>query len=325
VSADRYVVAADGGNSKTDLVLARGDGAVLARVRGPGIRPMRNGMDGTARALAELSATAVREAQLSPATTLSGATFFLANVDTADEEAAMHSALVRLEVAEQIEVGNDTLAVLQAGAPRGWGVAVVAGAGINAAGSHPDGRTERFLGIGSFSGDWGGGWSVAVAGIGAAVRAGDGRGAPTALRDRVAAQFGDDAETVAVLAHSGEIPRERVLGFAPVVCAAAGDGDPVATGIVHRLADEVVEFAGALLRRMELTTADPDVVLGGGMLQAGHAVLLERIYAGVAAVAPDAQVRVLDVAPVVGAVTSALRGVGADDVALTSVRSALPR
>ena len=54
-------------------------------------------------------------------------------------------------------VDNDTFAVLRAGTERGWGVAVVCGAGINCVGVSPDGRHARFPALGTITGDWGGG------------------------------------------------------------------------------------------------------------------------------------------------------------------------
>jgi N-acetylglucosamine kinase-like BadF-type ATPase len=322
-SQPSYVVAADGGNSKTDLVLATTDADVLARVAGPGIRAYRHGTSGTAAELADLTRSAVAAAALPADTALAAASYYLANVDFPDEEEAMFTALTGHRVAERLEVRNDTFAVLKAGSPRGWGIAAVAGAGINAVGVYPDGRAERFLGIGEMSGDWGGGRAVAVGALGAAVRAGDGRGPATALRELIASTFGADPDTVAIAADRREITEAQLLAFAPVVFAAATDGDAVATGIVHRLADEVMSFVGALVRRMQLADSDVDVVLGGGTLQSGHQLLLARIEAGLRAVAPDACLRVLDVPPVTGALVSALTLADADPAALARARSGL--
>ncbi len=59
-----YVVAADGGNSKTDVVLATVDGAVLAQVQGRGTRPHMDGMGRTARDLAAMVEAARQQAGL---------------------------------------------------------------------------------------------------------------------------------------------------------------------------------------------------------------------------------------------------------------------
>jgi N-acetylglucosamine kinase-like BadF-type ATPase len=317
----RYVIAADGGNSKTDLVVATTDGAVLARVAGAGTRPYLDGLPPTATGLAELARAALVTAKLPVATPVAVASFYLANVDFADEEAAMRDALDAFHLADRLEIHNDTHAVLTAGSARGWGIAVVAGAGINAIGVHPDGREERFLGIGEMSGDWGGGWAVAVAALGDAVRAVDGRGPDTALRALVADRFGDDPESVAIAADRGQITDAELFAFAPAVFGAALDGDAVAVGIVNRLADEVLDFVQALVRRMSVADEDVDVVLGGGTLQSGNAALVERIRAGVKAAAPKANLHVLDVPPVVGALTGALTSAGASCDAIERARA----
>jgi N-acetylglucosamine kinase-like BadF-type ATPase len=222
------------------------------------------------------------------------------------------------------DVRNDVFAVLRAGSTRGWGVAVVAGAGINAVGVHPDGREERFLALGEVTGDWGGGYAVGVAGLGAAVRAGDGRGPATALRDLVAKHLAEpDAEAAAVRLHREPDAEQSFLALAPVVFDAASDGDEVAREIVERLADETVTMAVTLLRRLNLLDSDADVVLGGGTLQAGNAILLSRIRSQLSNAAPGVALRVLDVAPVVGALAGALELAGASAAAQARARAAM--
>ena len=76
---------------------------------------------------------------------------------------------------DHLGVGNDTLAVLRAGTERGWGVAVVCGAGINCVGVAPDGRSVRFPALGRITGDWGGGYDVGLEALYVAARGEDGR------------------------------------------------------------------------------------------------------------------------------------------------------
>jgi N-acetylglucosamine kinase-like BadF-type ATPase len=308
--ARRLVVAADGGNSKTDLVLATTDGEVLSRVTGPGTQPHLNGLPATADELAALVVAARELAGAGRDEPVEVGSFYLANVDVPEEETAMHAALAARETAQQLDVGNDTLAALRAGAPRGWGIAVVSGAGINAMGRHQDGRVERFLGIGPWSGDWGGGRGIVQSAVAAAVRAGDGRGPATALAERLVHAFGMPVEEVAFAAHHDRLTQSELLSFAPVVFEAAHAGDDAARQIVERMGDEVVSFAAALLRRMQMTDGDPDVVLGGRVLQAADRLVMGRIRSGLAEVAPNAQIQVLDVAPVAGALAAALELAG---------------
>jgi hypothetical protein len=65
------------------------------------------------------------------------------------------------------------------------------------------------------------------------------------------------------------------------------------------------------------------VVLGGGTLQFGPAVLLDAVRAGLAERVPGAIPLVLDVRPVTGPVLEALQILGAGPAAADAVREAL--
>jgi N-acetylglucosamine kinase-like BadF-type ATPase len=317
-----YVIAADGGNSKTDVVLATVDGAVLAQVQGRGTRPHMDGMARTARDLAAMVEAARQQAGLAPSARIGAGAFYLANVDIPAEEREAHAELRKLRIVDKLKVYNDVFAILRAGSPRGWGVAVVSGAGVNAVGVHPSGKVARFLSLGDITGDWGGGYAVGVAGLGAAVRAEDGRGPATTLSRRVAEHFSvADAEAVALGVHRGTITHASLHGLAPLVFEAASEGDQVAREIVERLADETANMAVTLLRRLHLLRSDADIVLGGGTLQSGNGILIGRIAERLSTAAPNVRLRVLDVAPVTGALIEALVMAGASDEAQVRARA----
>jgi N-acetylglucosamine kinase-like BadF-type ATPase len=319
-----FVLGVDGGNSKTDLVIATSEGEVLAEVRGAGTRSHVIGVAAMVRELAELVERGRELSGLPPDADLAVGSFFIANLDVPETEAQALQELARRGLARRTEVRNDTLAPLRAGAPEGWGISVVSGAGINAVGVHPDGREERFLALGEVTGDWGGGGAVGLEGLGAAVRAGDGRGPATMLREMVGRPFGFvTAEKLALALAEERLPMSALHDLAPVVFEAAELGDPVAIGIARRLADEVVTLVTALIRRLDLHDEPTPVVLAGGTLQLGPDLLVEAIRDRLAAAFPLAQPRVLDVRPVAGAVLAALdlvaHGAGAEE----RVRAAL--
>ncbi|MFL6128897.1 MAG: N-acetylglucosamine kinase [Mycobacteriales bacterium] len=319
-----HVVGVDGGNSKTEVLVASTSGRVLARRRGPGVVSPLADPPGWRDRLSTLVEQTRRDAGIRPGRPAACAVYFLANVDLAAERRIAQRALESTGQAEVTVVRNDTLAVLRAGAGRGWGVAVVSGAGINAVGLHPSGRSAGFLALGDYTGDSGGGLDLGIAGLGAAVRARDGRGPATLLTASVPAHFGlRRPEDVAVAVHLGSIRYDGLHVLAPVVFAAAAAGDEVAVHLVDAFADEVAVMATALIRRLRLVRTDVEVVLGGGTLQTGDAVLHDRVTAGITAVAPRARVGVLDVPPVFGAVAEAWAAVGAADPALRRIRRAL--
>ena len=220
-------------------------------------------------------------------------------------------------------VRNDTFAVLRAGTERGWGVAVTCGAGINCVGVAPDGRTARFPALGELTGDWGGGRDVGFAALAAAARSEDGRGPKTSLERLVPAHFGvgtplELAESI----HRRRISTGRVVELAPIVLAEA-DSDPVAGEIVDRLGAEVVALARAAIERLEMTEQRVEVLLGGGVLQAGDGRLLVAIEDGLRAVGPAIAARRTSSPPIVGAALSAIEDLGAGPEAQARLRREL--
>jgi N-acetylglucosamine kinase-like BadF-type ATPase len=322
--AEALVVGVDGGNSKTDLVLADASGRVRARVRGAGTRPQQDGMATTVAGLAALVEAARSQAGLRPDAPINVGAFYLANLDTEPVEALMHKELAALGVAKRILVRNDTFAVLGAGRAGRGGVGVVGGAGINAVGVHPDGRVARFLALGPESGDWGGGRSLGMAALGAAVRAGDGRGPATMLREAVAAHFGRDSpEEVAIAVDEQSLTWRDIITLTPVLYAVTEAGDAVAAAIVDRMADEVETMARALLTRLDLIHTEVPVVLGGGALQNAPKRLIRRVREKLADSAPRSRVVILDAPPVLGPLVDALALAGAPREAAEHARAHL--
>jgi N-acetylglucosamine kinase-like BadF-type ATPase len=323
--SDQIVLAVDGGNSKTDLALLRADGELLAVERGPQSSPHHLGVDGCLDVLDALLDEAVRSAGSSRTNgkVADVGALLLAGVDFPAEEAELVRSAHARGWAPRISVANDTFAVLRAGTERGWGVAVVCGAGINCVGVAPDGRHARFPALGAITGDWGGGYDVGLAALFAAARSEDGRGPRSLLEQSVPAHFGlETPARVAEAIHQGRLPLRRVVELAPLVLAQADD-DPVAAEIVDRLAAEVVALAGAALGRLGLGGSPVEVLLGGGLLRAGDERLLGAIEAGLAEVGPAIAVHATDSPPIVGAALLGLDELGAGAEAQERIRREL--
>jgi N-acetylglucosamine kinase-like BadF-type ATPase len=315
------VLAVDGGNSKTDLALVRDDGGVLALVRGGMSSPHHIGLDGSVALLQGLYDEAIEQAGVAGPADV--AHVLLAGLDFPTEERALHDALAARGWARRLTVGNDTFAVLRAGTERGWGVAVVCGAGINCVGVGPDGRHVRFPALGAISGDWGGGYDVGLAALGAAARSEDGRGPKTLLEGSVPAHFGlTRPSEVAEAIHHGEIAQRRVMELAPVVFDEAAT-DPVSAALVDRLAAEVVAMAEVAMRRLELTDQPVEVLLGGGMFQRADSTLVDAIRIALGTLGAHITVQASSAPPIVGAALRGLDELGAGGEAQARVRREL--
>ncbi|MCX4772562.1 ATPase [Streptomyces sp. NBC_01260] len=295
------VLAIDAGNSKTDVALIGADGTVLSTARGGGFQPPVVGIGTAVDALGATVQRALSTAGVG-AESVAHVSACLANADLPVEEEQLTEALGARGWGRTVEVRNDTFAILRAGVDEPRGVAVVCGAGINCVGMVPDGRTARFPAIGRISGDWGGGSGLAEEAMWFASRAEDGRGEPTELARTLPGHFGLDSMYALIEAlHLGRIEAERRHELTPVLFATGAAGDPVARGLVDRLAEEVVAMAAVALSRLGLLGEQAPVVLGGSVLAARHPQLDDRIAELLAVRAPKAVVRVVKESPVLGA------------------------
>jgi N-acetylglucosamine kinase-like BadF-type ATPase len=326
-ASDPAVLAFDGGSTKTDAVLVTRSGAVLGRARvGPSNHQLV-GLEGTVEALTGAFAAVTADARMAgaPFPLCPTAVYCLAGIDLPVDEEKLAPAIGALGWSERVILRNDTFAVSRAGTTSSWGVGVVCGTGMNCAAVGPDGRSVRFPALAELSGDLapGGAW-LGLRALGLALRAGDGRGAATTLRERVPAQLGTpDAEAALTGIYTGTIPYARLFELARVLLDAAAEGDAPAREAADMLADEIVAFVRAAVVRLDLHDEAVEIVLGGGIFETTDTAFHTRVAAGVRAAAPRAVLVRLDAPPVLGAALIGLDAEGAPPAAVAALRQAL--
>lgn len=320
----RTVLAIDGGNSKTDVALLTEDGSVLATARAGAFIPQTAGVPAAIDVIAEAVRLALGPS--APAPFADHVAAYVAGADLPSEEDLLREEILTRGYGREVVVGNDTFALLRAGASDPWGVAVVCGAGINAVGVSPSGEVARFPALGKISGDWGGGLGLGEEVLWHAVRAEDGRGPGTLLLEAVREFFGTRLAEEAVLGlHFGELRAERLHGLVPALFAAAAGGDAVARSLVERQAEEVAVMGTVMMRRLGMLGGPCEVVLGGGVLTARDPLLTGLVGERYASVAPHATLVIADTPPIVGAALLGLDRLGAGRAAADRLRASFPR
>nr|WP_231977693.1 N-acetylmuramic acid 6-phosphate etherase [Mycobacterium sp. E2989] len=177
-----------------------------------------------------------------------------------DAARALGEALLASLRPERVAVTSDAV-IAHAGALAGEpGVVLVAGTGVAALAIDADGALRTADGWGPWLGDEGGGGWIGAAGLRAALRAHDGRGASTALLDAARARFGPPEGWPAQFTSAAAL-----ASFAADVLAAHGDA--AARGIVGAAAEALATTARA-------AGAGPVAMVGG---LAGFETLTERL------------------------------------------------
>lgn len=175
----------------------------------------------------------------------------------APEAAAELAAALAARTGARVAVASDVVTAHAGALDGAAGVLLIAGTGAVALGVDPSGA-RLVDGWGPELGDFGSGSWLGREALRAVLRAHDGLAAPTALTAALAAPVGPPSAVQAWLAADGALAR-RLATLAPLVLAAAADGDAVAIGIV----DEAVRLLAATTAAAAGATAD--VVLHGGL------------------------------------------------------------
>ncbi|HEX5501581.1 MAG TPA: BadF/BadG/BcrA/BcrD ATPase family protein [Thermomicrobiales bacterium] len=313
-----YLLAVDGGQTSTKALLVAPDGTVLGRgAGGPcdrfdapgGAARNRAGIQGAIRAA---SAAAAADGHPSPGR-VAAIGLGLTGYHAGGPDLPALAVLVRevLAPGRLVAVGDyvTNLAGASGGRP---GVAVIAGGGSVAYGRATDGREALVGGYGHLLGDEGSAYDIGRQALRAALRAADGRDAPTALRDAVPAALGVAApRDLLDVVYRPAFGRERVAALAPLVAEAARAGDATAARIMAGAGEELAGLALACVCRLGAPGEAVAVYPTGGVFAAG-AVLDGPFRAAVRAGWPAARVAAPAYPPVVGALILARRAAGGD-------------
>lgn len=305
-----YYLGIDAGGTKTLALIADAEGRVLGAGRAGTGNWEGVGLDGAYAAYAQAVAEALAAAGLRREQ-IAAAGYALAGMDWPSDEGRLTPLIERLGLPGPHALVNDAFAALRAGAPDNVGVAVIAGTGSTIAGRNRAGGTFRTFGLGALWGESNGASGLVLGAFRALGRSHFGSGPPTALEPRILAACG--APSVPALAErlsrgEAEWPRGTL---APLVLAVSDEGDAAAQAVVREAGAELGLNAAAVAQRLGLAGEPFALVLAGGVLATGNALLVESLLAVVREAAPGVRPLVLNAPPAVGSVLLAMDAAGA--------------
>ncbi len=170
----------------------------------------------------------------------------------------------RRSLASTVDIVHDADPVLAVGAPNGDGIALIVGTGSAAIGRGSDGRRLVAGGWGHWFGDTGSGYDLGRRALAAVADAVDGVGPETLLVERVLQRLHADSprEILKQLGRNADMSRE-IASVAPILLAAAKDGDDVANAIVTAAAASTAKLVRATIDKLDLQRDAPLAIAGG--------------------------------------------------------------
>ncbi|MFM7205744.1 MAG: BadF/BadG/BcrA/BcrD ATPase family protein [Planctomycetaceae bacterium] len=278
------VIGVDGGGTKSAAVVARRPAtaaeplAILGRGRGGPGNPRVAGHD-----VARASITAAIRAAFADAglesRAVAAACFGLAGVGLREDRDAVLAWATQAGLAGRVAVVPDGLLPFADAAAEPWGVVLIAGTGSlalalpRATPLAAETVADRCGGWGPLLGDEGSGHAIALAALKAAMRAADGRGPDTILREALQRRFAvERAADLVGRVHAPGVGRRELADAAREVLAAAEVGDGVAAAILAAAAADLAAHVRTLAERNAFAAGVYPLRLTGGLL-AGSATL----------------------------------------------------
>jgi glucosamine kinase len=299
----RFVMGVDGGATKTLAAVLDLQKQTLHLGHGGSSNPDAVGAHAATDSLVKATDEAIGRAGIAREQ-LDAAVLAIAGTDT-DAVAAN----VRERCPPTWLVVNDVVGAWAAATGAYPGVGVISGTGSNVLGVGADGRAWRAGGWGHVLGDEGSGYWLAVQSIKAALADREASGPQTAL-SAAAIEFFDvqSIEALATLVYAKPPSKGEIAAFAIETARAAYAGDEVAHGLYLRAAAELTRQIAAVVEQTALAGEFP-IGLIGSAFKAGE-LFVAPLAAAIHAFAPQAQVAVVEMAPVGGCVLLAALAVG---------------
>ncbi len=295
------VVGVDGGATRTRFLLADGSGRILGRREGGGaLLGVGDEEELGNRLVREVRALAGELDEPLPVEVLCAGLAGVAGREEARRR--LEAKLVDHEVARRVHLVSDGEIAFFDAFGEGPGILLVAGTGsIAKAKRGPGAELRRVGGWGALLGDEGSGYGIGLAGLRAAIRASEGRGADSALVDVLPEAL--ELDSIRELkSWVDTADKAGIAALGPRVVRTAEAGDRVAEEIV----DDAVRALTAHVRALAAgEDPPPRVALVGGLIEPGGS-LRSRVRAALQAAGFEPLER--EVEPVRGAVQVALRG-----------------
>jgi N-acetylglucosamine kinase-like BadF-type ATPase len=308
----RYFLGVDVGATKSHALIADDLGRALGFGEGGPGNPDVVGYNGLADVLQLITQEALAAAGIAAAA-IAGAGFGIGGYDWPSQREPMLEAIRPLALGGPVEIANDAIIGLLAGAAEGWGVAVVAGTSCNSWGWDRERRAGRMTGF-SWLGEAAGGGELVLKAIQAVAHEWTWRGPPTRLTQAFVELTG--TRDAADLLEGLTVGRIHLgAAAAPVVFQVAAAGDPVAQELIRWAGRELGDMAIGVIRQLGFEALTFEVVMAGSFFD-GSPVLAEVMRDTIRPIAPGARLVRLTVSPVVGGVLLGVEQAGEDALAL---------
>ena len=270
----KLFVGVDGGGTKTRALIVSAEGVC----RGIALSGASNPNSvGAARALENLHLALLEAAKSAGVPADFAAGFFgISGVNAADSARAVHEKIFAFPDVSisNFLVENDTRSLCAATFGVSSGIVLIAGTGSKCYGRAEDGREWETGGYDFLVSDEGGAFDLAKRGLIAAVRAADGRGAPTMLKELLfdelqivePGQISRRLHQNSLKNPGKSMTKDEVSALARFVDKACLAGDAVAAEILESAMSELAQMVTTVAKKLDISGKNARLAITGGVI-----------------------------------------------------------
>jgi N-acetylglucosamine kinase-like BadF-type ATPase len=273
-----YILAIDGGGTKTHLAIFDTKGTCIHQHVGPGSNHQSSDSEHVRSILSSLIQTVLKACNLTEHDIVF-CHLGLSGADLPEDFLLLNTVCKDVLGSIPFQVDNDAWLVLRSGLKTPVGAVCIAGTGTNAAAVNPDGKKAILRSLGFTLGIYGGGLDIAREALHYAFRADELTYQDTLLRTEIPKLLGqkDMASVVPLFYPKLAINRIKFGEITALVNTCANQKDIVSMEILKRIGKILGDQTAGVIRQVQMTEASIPVVVGGRVFD-GECPLLYQTF-----------------------------------------------
>jgi len=259
----KYFLGFDGGGTKTECVLADGEGRILARAASGPSNPLRSGYARAWFALGEAADVVLRGEKLTTRD-ISGVCAGIGGAGRAGVGHRLETFFRGMFSHAEIQVKTDLDIAFAAAFKEGEGILLLGGTGSAALGRTKDGKSSRVGGRGPWFSDEGSAYDIGRQAFRAVVLADEHRGPQTALSRRIVSwhKFTEWDTLYDQIIKNADAVFPKTF---PLVAQLADKGDEVSQELLRGAAISLARLASSVAKQLDWNAENIRVALVGGL------------------------------------------------------------
>lgn len=308
-----YIIAFDGGGSKTRCILADLKGHVLFDETGAASNHQTVGKAVTKQVFKSLLDTILMKAAITKSQLLF--TYLgLSGADLEEDFNVLNDICMDVFSPIPYKIVNDAWICMRSGLTSNWGAVSICGTGANYAAIHPNGNKHILRSLSYELGNYGGGEQISRMALHHAFRSNEESGSFTLLESEIPKVLGfDHIENLfkAILENHLDMSL-CIRNLPPLVFELASNRDEVCQNILMDVGSEMGTMMNGVIKTLHMEDMPVPIVLGGSVFASKYPLLRDAFTTVIHQLTPNAHIILPTLPPVAGAYLSTLDELNVD-------------